>query len=92
MSESDLKQQIGIAAYFLAQKNIPFDTLCWMLAERQLYVQNNFQKVAEAYIRQKAAEIYLSDPAYDILCWLISEIDLYLKKTLKGKLKPHFLL
>ncbi|TFF84175.1 MAG: hypothetical protein EU552_01315 [Promethearchaeota archaeon] len=89
----DTKQDISVAAYYLAEKGNSYDDLCWMLAERQLYLQNNFQKADENSIKQRAIKIYQTEPAYDVLCWLISEIDLILKiKGLRDKNKPHFIL
>ena len=90
---NDTKQDISVAAYFLAEKEIALDNLCWMLAERQLYLQNNFQKVDQNSIKQQAAKIYQSSPPYDVICWLISEIDFLLKKDVfKSNQKPHFIL
>jgi hypothetical protein len=74
-----IRERINIAAYYLAQMNYPYDTLCWMLAERQLYLQQNFQTPEKNLIKKKAAEIFFSTPPYDILCWLISEFDINLK-------------
>jgi len=86
-----LKQHISIAAYYLAQRNHPYDTLCWMLAERQLYIQNQFTKPLTNDIKKKAAEIYYSSPDYDILCWLIAEKDVYLKSLGRRKeTSPNF--
>ena len=78
--ENEIKHDISVAAYFLAEKQISFDNLCWMLAERQLFLQNNFQKVEQNTIKQRAIKLYQTSPPYDVLCWLISEID-YLFKT-----------
>ncbi len=90
---NNIKHDISVAAYFLAEKKINFDDLCWMLAERQLYLQNNFQKVEQNYIKQRATEIYQISPPYDVLCWLISEIDFLLKRNyFKSNQKPHFIL
>jgi len=89
----DVKHDISVAAYFLAEKEIIFDSLCWMLAERQLYLQNNFQKVDQNSIKQRATKIYQTSPPYDVICWLISEIDFLLKMNVfKNKQKPHFIL
>jgi len=76
--------QINVAAYYLAQKGYTYDKLCWMLAERQLLVQRDPKYNRENRIREKAAEIFFSGPAYDILCYLISEIDIMMKL---GKIK-----
>jgi len=91
--KNDIKHDISVAAYFLTEKEITFDNLCWMLAERQLYLQNNFQKVDQNSIKQRATKIYQTSPPYNVICWLISEIDFLLKRNyFKSNLKPHFIL
>ena len=91
--DENATHEISVAAYLFAEKGLDFDQLCWMLAERQLFLQNQFQKADDNIIMQKAAEIYNSSPTYDVLCWLISEIDLTLKKAnYLGHPKPYFIL
>jgi len=91
--DNDTKQDISVAAYFLAEKEISYENLCWMLAERQLFIQNDFQRTDKNSIMKHAAKIYQTTPSYDVLCWLISEIDFLLKmKVFKSKKKPHFIL
>ncbi|MFX0104248.1 MAG: hypothetical protein ACFE75_02000 [Candidatus Hodarchaeota archaeon] len=75
----NIKHQISVAAFFLAEKNYTFDKLCWMLAKRQLILNKDARYKEEARIREKAAEIYFSGPNYDVLCWLIAEIDVLMK-------------
>ena len=91
--DNHIKHDISVAAYFLAEKGISFDDLCWMLAERQLFLQNNYQIVDQEAIKQHAARIYQHSPPYDVICWLISEIDFLLKRNyFKITRKPHFIL
>ena len=78
-THSDLKERINVAAYFLAQKNYPYDKLCWLLAERQLFAQGDPRYTVKEKIREKAAEIYHNTPPYDVLVWLIAELDILLK-------------
>jgi len=95
MSEipNNLKNQINIAAYFLSQKNHPYDSLCWMLAERELFIQFNFIRPQKEKIRKRAARIFFSKPPYDVLCWLIAEKDILFKsKMFKKSTKPTFYL
>jgi len=94
MSEitDDLNRQISIAAYFLSQKNHPYDTLCWMLAERELYIQLSFKKPQKEMIKMRAAEIFFSKPSYDVLCWLISEKEILFKNKIVKKTKSTFYL
>jgi hypothetical protein len=76
---SDLKERINVSAYFLSQKNYPYDKLCWLLAERQLLAKGDPGYTVEERIREKAAEIYHNAPPYDVLVWLIAELDILLK-------------
>ncbi|MFW9865355.1 MAG: hypothetical protein ACFFEN_04580 [Candidatus Thorarchaeota archaeon] len=85
--DNNLRSQISVAAYYLAQRNYSYDTLCWMLAERQLIAQNDPRNADEQRIREKAAEIFFLNQPYDILCWLISELDILLK--IKKSIKPR---
>ena len=73
-NNKELKERINVAAYFLSKENLPYDKLCWMLAERQLY-RENFKLPTNTLIRERAAKIFFSSPPYDVLCWLIAELD-----------------
>jgi len=81
MNESnfEVKSQINVAAYFLAQENHTYDKLCWMLAQRRLRAQKDARYNEESVIKEKAAELYFSSPPYDILCWLIAELDILIR-------------
>ncbi len=76
---NEIKSQINVAAYFLAQANHTYDQLCYMFAQRRLRAQRDERYNDEAVIREKAAEIYFGSPPYDILCWLIAELDILIK-------------
>ncbi|HDZ19270.1 MAG TPA: hypothetical protein ENH75_13305 [archaeon] len=75
----EIKSQINVAAYFLAQENFTYDKLCYMLAQRRFRAQRDARYNDEGVIRGKAAEIYFSSPPYDILCWFIAELDILIK-------------
>ncbi|MHA1257069.1 MAG: hypothetical protein ACTSPS_15875 [Promethearchaeota archaeon] len=77
MSENPTKveEQINIAAYYISRRNLPYDILCWLLAERQLFTQSNSQYAPDNMIKKRAAKIFFSSPSYDILCWLVAELD-----------------
>ncbi len=75
----DEVSQVNVAAYYLAQKGYTYDKLCWMLAERQLFLQRDPNYKNESKIKEKAAEIFFSGPTYDVLCYLISEVDIKMK-------------
>ncbi|MBY8991888.1 MAG: hypothetical protein KGD58_14185 [Candidatus Lokiarchaeota archaeon] len=78
--------QIGVAAYYLSQKDHPYDTLCWMLAERQLITHQDPLYSDQERIREKAAQIYYDSLHYDVLIWLIAEFDVMLKIKQSRKL------
>ena len=84
-------EKINVAAYFLSQRNLPYDILCWLLAERQLYTQNNNQYAPNDVIKKRAAEIFFSSPSYDVLCWLVSELDIFHGKDTFDK-RPRLIL
>ena len=71
----DLKTQIELEAYYLSEKNLAFDELCWMLAEELLKIQRKKRgKIAKIKIQEKAEEVYDLSYKYDDLCWRIAEL------------------
>lgn len=78
--ENDLESQINMAAYYLSQKNISYDELCWILSEKELIIQKGAENISESNIRKKAEEIFNSSCTYDELCWLIAELDILIEK------------
>ncbi len=84
---NNVRNQIGVAAYYLAQRNYSYDVLCWMLAERQLVAQGDPRFTEKQRIREKAAKIFFSNQPYDIVCWYIAELDIRLK--IKRSRKPQ---
>jgi len=83
--KNNVRDQIGVAAYYLAQRNYSYDVLCWMLAERQLIAHGDPRFADKQRIREKAAEIFFSKQPYDIVCWYIAELDILLKITKSRK-------
>lgn len=77
--EEDLESQIKVAAYFLSLKNLSYNDLCWILAEKELLIQQEI--VSEQDIKKKAEEIFRSSSTYDELCWLIAELDILVEKN-----------
>ena len=78
--DDDVKEKISVAAYFLAQRNYPIDTLCNKYARRQLFIENDFRDAPEDIVTNKTAELYCSEINYDVLCWLIAELDVKMGK------------
>ena len=73
--DKDIKDQIDVAAFFLAQKMMPYDVLCWMYADRKIFADHN-EIASDDELRCKSAEIYFSSCEYDVLCYLIAELDI----------------
>ena len=88
---NNLRNQVGVAAYYFTQKNYSYDVLCWMLAERQLFAQKDPRYAEKQRIREKAAEIFFSKQPYDIICWYIAELDISLKIKKSGKPRDRIL-
>ncbi|TFF99918.1 MAG: hypothetical protein EU541_03685 [Promethearchaeota archaeon] len=74
------KNQISVSAYYVYQEGYSYDELCWLLAERESFIQLNFHKPSKEAIIEKAEQIYNARPPYDVLCWLIGERDLFIKR------------
>ncbi len=81
----DLIEEINVAAYYLAKQNHPYDTLCWILAEKRLIYKNPGKNISDDIVKQNAALNFHLCCDYDIMCWLISELDILLKYELYGK-------
>ncbi len=81
MSErnSELEEQVNVAAFFLAREGFAYDKLCWMLAKRRLRAERDARYNQEERVKERAAEIYFQYTPYDILCWLVSELDILIK-------------
>ena len=80
--QKDIDIQIQVAAYFLAQKKLPYNDLCWLFAEKQLFVEKGHQQPSKEEIKKKAEEVFNSFPVYDELCWLIAEFEILIKNNL----------
>jgi len=83
--EKKLNEEINLAAYYLAKENHPYDTLCWMLAEKRLMYKNPETDFSDELVKQNAAINYYSCCDYDIMCWLIAELDILLKYEFYGR-------
>jgi len=73
--KKDLKAQIEREAYFLSRKNLNYDELCWILAEKTIASERKKHgRIAKDKIKQKAEEIFKLSYRYDELCWKIAEL------------------
>ncbi len=75
-----MEDEIRVDAFFLSQRGLSYDLLCWMLAETQLNIMKGSGKVSENEIREKAEQVFKSSSTYDELCWLIAELNVIIRK------------
>jgi hypothetical protein len=78
------ENQISVSAYYVYREEHSYDELCWLLAERESFIELNFQSPPKEMIRKRAEKIYEAHPPYDVLCWLIGERELLIKKKVEG--------
>ncbi|TXT64003.1 MAG: hypothetical protein BAJALOKI1v1_630006 [Promethearchaeota archaeon] len=74
------KDEISVAAYYVWQQNKDYSTLCWELAERQMFLEQGFAIPSQTIISKRAEKIFDIRPPYDVLCWLIGELNLFIDK------------
>ncbi len=74
-----LELEIKEAVNDLSQTNLPYEDLCWMLAELQLRTQAKNFDVSENAIRKKAEEIAKSKVPIEKVRWSIAELNLKFK-------------
>jgi hypothetical protein len=74
------EEEISVAAYYVWEQHMAYEELCWLLAERELYIQRSFQKSPQDMIQKRAEQIYSASPPYDMLCWLIGKYNLFIKR------------
>jgi hypothetical protein len=79
-SNKELEAKIKVAAYFWAQKNLSYNDLCWILAERLLKIEGGVKSVPEDDLKKKSEVVFYSGIHYDKLCWLIAEIDVIVEE------------
>ncbi|MFX0134111.1 MAG: hypothetical protein ACFFDN_10755 [Candidatus Hodarchaeota archaeon] len=78
--EPDLEAKLTLKAYNLSQEGKSYEELCKMLAELQLSIIKDENKVLEKEIKRKTEEIRNSSSTYEELCWLIAELSKLKKK------------
>jgi hypothetical protein len=72
----DVESQIRTTAYYLSQKKLSYNDLCWILAEKQLNILKAGRgSISKEEIKKKSEEIFKKSIKYDDLCWFIAKID-----------------
>ncbi len=73
-SEETNKDNLKVAAYYLAGEKGSYDTLCWILAEKIL--KKTYPTPTEDEIRKNAKELSDLGKTYNELCYLNAEHDI----------------
>jgi len=75
-----IKPQVKFATFNLLQERLPYEDLCWQLAEFQLLFEKGRKGYSERDVCRRAKTIFDSTLTYVELCWLICEFKSYLKQ------------
>jgi hypothetical protein len=69
-----LKNQVKLRAKELMHKELPFDVLCWELAELQLIIEKGHGRYTEHEVSKMEEKIFNSSISYKEICWIISTL------------------
>ena len=77
----ELKSQIDSEAYSLAEKNLSYDELCWILTEESIKSERDIPgRISKLKIEEKAKAIFNLSYSEDELCWRIAELIVRMNK------------
>ncbi|MBY9005712.1 MAG: hypothetical protein KGD63_03050 [Candidatus Lokiarchaeota archaeon] len=77
----EIKTQIESEAYYLAEKKLSYEELCWMLAEESIKSEREvIGRISKFKIEEKAKEIFKLNYSEDELCWNIAQRKIKSKK------------
>ncbi len=78
-TKNDAQTSVELAAYYLSQKGLKIDELCYIFAEKRLSSQKDGKKPSDSEVKKMAGEINSWGKNYDELCWSIAELDVKAK-------------
>ncbi len=78
--KKELETEIRVAAYFLSQKRLSYNDLCFLIAEKQIQILHGKKEVSLLEIKKKAEEVFQSACNYDELVWLLAEVNFLIEK------------
>ena len=73
-----LKNQVEVKTKELMHKNLPFDVLCWELAELQLIIEKGHGNYTDHEVSVMEEKIFNSTISYKEICWIISTLICFL--------------
>ncbi|KKK44383.1 MAG: hypothetical protein Lokiarch_18770 [Candidatus Lokiarchaeum sp. GC14_75] len=71
-TQEDLEEKIRLEAYYISEKNLSYNDLCWSLAEKLIKNQGNERNTIDS-IKKKGEEIFNQHNSSDELCWQIAK-------------------
>ncbi|MFX1273716.1 MAG: hypothetical protein ACFFBP_11335 [Promethearchaeota archaeon] len=74
-----LKTQVDKAAQNLIKKALPFDELCWELAELQLIIDKGTHNYNDHEVSSMEDKIFNAELTYEEICWLIAYLTVFLR-------------
>lgn len=75
-----IKPRVKLSTFNLLQERLPYEDLCWQLAEFQLIFEKGRKGYSEKDVCRRAKAIFDSTLSYVELCWLICEFKSYLEQ------------
>jgi len=69
-----LKNEVELRAKELMHKELPFDVLCWELAEIQLIIEKGHRNYTHKEVRKMEEKIFNSTISYKEICWIIATL------------------
>ena len=77
----ELKKKIDQEAYYLSEKKLPYEELCWIFAEESIQSEREVPgRIARYKIEEKAKDISELSYSNDELCWKIAELRVKMNK------------
>lgn len=73
-----LKNQVEVVAKELMHKDLPFDVLCWELAELQLIIEKAHGNYTDHEVSVMEEKIFNSTISYKEICWIIATLTCFL--------------
>lgn len=74
-----LRKKIDEFAEHLVKINLPYDTMCWALAEFELIFEKGHKHYTEQEVIDREKKIFDVFLDYEELCWFIANLKVYLE-------------
>ena len=72
-AQEDLEEKIRLEAYYISEKKLSYNDLCWSLAEKLIKNQGDERNTIES-IKKKGEEIFNQHNSADEVCWQIAKL------------------